>query len=159
MRDFISSTEFSASLDNLIRASQLPKLFVRRCNKAADRNRNGFDARALSPRQVVGEPNLLACRGKAARTLRGSSIKVHPRTNRLEDDMNIDEFVLGQNIAHYRDQLKTEANKVKQQTLRNLLAEAETGLAESRLTQTATRRQSTNTYERRAPHAEPFSTP
>ena len=54
--------------------------------------------------------------------------------------MNIDEFVLGQNIAHYRDQLKTEANKVKQQTLRNLLAEAEAGF---RLTHTATRRQST----------------
>jgi hypothetical protein len=71
--------------------------------------------------------------------------------------MNIDEFVFGQNIAHYRDQLKTEANKVKQQTLRHLLAEAETGLAESRLTQTATRRQSTNTYERGAPQA--ISTP
>jgi hypothetical protein len=70
--------------------------------------------------------------------------------------MNIDEFVFGQNIAHYRDQLKTEANKVKQQTLRHLLAEAETGLAESR-SQTATRRQSTNTYERGAPQA--ISTP
>ena len=73
-------------------------------------------------------------------------MKGPPATNRLEDDMNIDEFVFGQNIANYRDQLKTEANKVKQQTLRNLLAEAETGLAESRLAQTATRRQS-NTYE------------
>jgi hypothetical protein len=57
--------------------------------------------------------------------------------------MNMNEFVLGQNIAHYRDQLKTEANKVTQQTLTNLLAEAETGLTESRLAQTATRRQST----------------
>ena len=43
--------------------------------------------------------------------------------------MNMNEFVLGQNIAHYRDQLKTEANKVTQQTLMNLLAEAEPPLA------------------------------
>ena len=57
--------------------------------------------------------------------------------------MNMNEFVLGQNIAHYRDQLKIEANKVTQQTLMNLLAEAETGLTESRLAETATRRHST----------------
>lgn len=57
--------------------------------------------------------------------------------------MNMHEFVLGQNIAHYRDQLKTEENKVKQRTLRNLLAEAEAGLVESRSTQTVTRRRST----------------
>ena len=78
-------------------------------------------------------------------------MKGPPATNRLEDDMNIDEFVFGQNIAHYRDQLKTEENQVKQQTLRDLLAEAETRLAESRLVQTATRRQSANTYQRGAP--------
>jgi hypothetical protein len=64
--------------------------------------------------------------------------------------MNIKEFVLDQNIVRYRGQLKTEANKVTKQTLRILLAEAETGLAESRLAQTATRRQSTNTVRKGA---------
>jgi hypothetical protein len=37
----------------------------------------------------------------------------------------MESFVLRQNIAHYRDQLKTEADPLKQKTLKTLLTEAE----------------------------------
>jgi hypothetical protein len=57
-------------------------------------------------------------------------MNINETKSRDRDSGPVMVFVFGQNIARYRDLLKTEANKVNQQTLRKLLAEAEAGLAE-----------------------------
>jgi len=64
-------------------------------------------------------------------TVIGTIVESYQRFSRLHGGrvMDTNSFVLDQNISHYREQLKSEADPAKQKILAELLAEANAELA------------------------------